>query len=411
MAQAGLGLMFGAPIGVSLGEEDIRDNQKFMLDAQHRLGQIAGQPGEMRKTAAEADKLELDNASRRRMVELLSRRASGVAEEGTDISDDFDSLAKDVLGIGDIKTARELAGTASTIRVRAAREEQAYSAAANSEVQRIGRLADLQGQILAAPSIVDQLTWEQANAAYYLQTGEVSPWATQPFSPELKERVRQTAMSVVERSRETEQQLNRKSREKAEEQRVKDRAASRALARKRNEIAETRAAQVRKAGGATPKSPGAPTRGEMDQAQRMLRQDFGGAEEMSTRDREDAAFAIVSHAKALRQRNPALDMNMALQQAYNDAKMAGDFRTEEAGLLAKRKTSFLGMGKTQQTPIQPKDAKELAKIPNGRYVMTPRGLGIKQADGIRLLSRDNTGGRAAPVDPEEDEDLEDDDGE
>lgn len=404
--------MFGSPIGTHIFNTEQASMLKTGVDAMHKLGEIAMQPAKLREQEAEAGLKELDLQNQKKMQEILAARAAGrtpVGKDGKEISmaDEISALAMDSLNAGLLTQGEDLAAASSLIRSREARADASRIAADESKVRAAAQRAALEGQLLANPSVVDQATWEQAQAAYFVQTGE-APYAGMPYSQDLIKQIRANALSTKEAADLEEKRLTREAREKREKALEAIRKQELEVKKKEQETREAAEARRKKA-GQDPKPVTPAGKEETAQATRLIKRDYPELEGM---DLNDAAFSIANAAKYIRQRNPAISPEIAIQQAFNDAKAGGDFKTTELGALEgwsskgkqSKRTVYLGRGKTVATPLpapqKPGDAVE------GKYYQLPNGQVGKRVKGGWDISTGLSANNSR-VDPEDNDDEDD----
>lgn len=386
------GQMFGSPIGTNIYNTEQMNMLQTGTNAMHKLGEIAMQPGKMREQEADAALKESQLRQQQKLEAMLAARAAGQSPVGKDgkplsMADELGDLGSDLINAGSLKQGTELITASSLVRSREARADAQRISADHTKLKMAAETADLQSQILGNQGVVDQATWEQAQAAYYIQTGQ-APYAGVPYSKELVNGLRQQALSTKEAFDLKEKELTREAQDKRAEAIRKIRERELEVKKRNATVREEAEARKKKAGAPTkPTTPA--SKAESEQAQRLVKRDF---EELAGADLDDASFAIANSAKQLRQRNPALSMDMAIQQAYNDAKAAGDFQTIERDITGgqwKKKQSYLGRGKSATSPLPPptKDTKRV----EGKYYQLPNGqVGVWRGKGWEL-----TGGLSA----------------
>ena len=415
--------LFGAP----LGDMAFDQNQLTKANTQHTLGEVAMQPTTQRLRAAQAKQLEQEIAQNEKFAELMRLTAgeranispelieSGtVGEEGAameqlalnpqgasrvSIADQLDIIAKNAAGAGLITKAQELAKSSALIRSREAVQGKAVADQNLARLKMVRERAELQSQLLGG--VTDEESWQNANALYEFQTGQKSPYAQVPYSPELVERLNAAAMTAKERAELAEREQVRKNTEAYRKSRLRQIDTQNDLRKKQQELAKEREKRLAKAGGG--KAVVSPGKSELDQAARLVKKDYSG---LPAADLNDAAFTIASEARALRKANPALDANTALQQAFNNAVQAGDFQVVQKGIAGYgRKETFSGRGKSPVAPAPIPPKKEDLK--SGRFYVNPQGQVAKwTGKGFvveRALSENNS---RLDEDLDEDEDNE-----
>lgn len=347
--------MFGSPIG------EINYSSKLNTDADTllRAAQVTAIPGQIQERAAltrlhgaQAGEKELEVEVRRSMMSLMQQAYGGqpmspVGPDGqprtqADMLDDLSQLS---LRAGDVKGGADLAGKASLIRMHDA-------SAALSQV-RGGVLAltaqqkevDMLGRLLG--DVTDQASWERANNLYAFNTNNPSPWAGVPYSPELVNQLKAAALSRKDQIQTQISDVNAKSLRAFRNIRLKQHDRALDLTERRTEIAEDREGRLAKTGGG--RAVASPQTGEIQEAARLIKRDFG---KLDAADTMNAAFSVAAEAKALRRQNPALDAETALQRSYKSARERGDFREIAAASRWSSPTQrFTGGGRTPETAI------------------------------------------------------------
>jgi len=395
MAESG---MWGTAVGGS-------EAAKEMLDAALGLSRIDLEGAHQRYYGAGAQKLELEAAEQKQLVELMQQQAAGVPEaRATSLADQMDALARTAMNAGLVTKSQELAKNASLVRQREASAGSSATTAALNRLKIVREQAELTGQLFGGAKSPDD--WSRANTLWEFQTGAPSPYESLPYDPALVERINSSAVSTKERIDAEEKRLSRQALAGFRGRRLEQHDLEREIREARLALARAREARLAKAGGGRGVS--SPSTPETDRASSLIKRDYP---DLPAADSQDAAFSVAAEARALRRANPALDANVALQQAYNNAKTAGDFQTLRRGLPILGwggKQGFRGAGKTPETAAAlPKDT---ATLQAGRYYLSPSGmLGKWNGKTFEIVTS-----RGRPLSPdnrrpadEEDEDEED----
>jgi len=376
---------------------------KEMLDAALGLSEIELRGAHQRYYGAGAQKLEAEAKEQQGMAELMQRQAAGMPTEGSvSIADRMDSLARAAMDAGLVTRSQELAKNASLVRQREASALTSGTTAALNQVKLVRDRAELTGQIFGGAT--DETTWAQTHRLWEFQTGQPSPYANQPYSSELVERINATALSTKERADAEASRLTREGLAGFRTARLAQHDTENRIREARLALARAREARLAKAGGGrTVSSPGT---SEVDQARRLIGRDYTNLE---AADLGDAAYSVAAEARALRRSNPALDANVALQQAYNNARAAGDFQTLSRGILGfGKKQGFRGTGKSPETAMSlPKDRLDPKAYQKDRYYIGDKGvIGLWTGTTMQLLTsrgRPLSPGNGRPVDEEDEE--------
>jgi hypothetical protein len=392
--------MFGGPVGTLEFEKGLLARLSGAVNVQEGLGRIAQQPYELRKKAAEAETSEMTLANQKKMAELMMSSSTAKPSIGqvVTMADRFDKLADNAAGAGLTEEARKLAGTASLLRQREAAAIASRASTIKTNLDIVRSQADLTGQLLA--DVNDEASWRRANELFEFQTGEPSPYAGQPYNPALVDQIRRAALTVKERADITDKAATRAATKNYRDARIRQLDADRKI---RQQEADTRkAAEERRAKSGGGRSVTSPNRDEQDQAERLIKGDFG---KLDAADLEDASFSIASEARALRRANPALSPSMAIRQAYNEAVKAGDFPADTSGLFGEKRR-FTGRGKTPGTAFI--TVPETGKRIKGRYYTGAGGQVARwTGSGWSVIDRPLSEDNSRLNDEDEDEDEED----
>lgn len=401
--------LFGAPIG----EMAFNTDQLVQAKTQDVLSDIAMKPAQQRFIEAKTRSLELAEEQDRKLSALAmsmqfgdgqSAEAFESGEAPPSMADHLDKIAGLAANAGMITKAEKLAKDAALIRSREANQARLIGQAQNDRLRGIRERAELVSQIFGG--VNDAAGWQRANELFEFQTGVPSPYGNVPFSTELVTGINQAALNAKERADILDKELKRKADEKFRKERLRQHDERNAIAKARADAAKAREERLAKQGGG--KAISSPTKGMLDRATNQIKTDFP---EIVAADRNDAAYTIAAEAQRLRRQNPALSDDIAIGQALQNAKVAGDFHTDEGNFLGiGKKTTFLGRGKTPEVPAAiPKDKGSLVK---DRYYVNSKGQVAKwNGSGFvssAPLSRNNGNPNAAAVTDTGDEDDDDD---
>lgn len=371
--------LFGFPSGYSKGEEDIRAQQKHLLD--------------LSKGQVELETAQIGLTSQKKMMELLSQSSMGGGAKNhqpipgapgahTDqLAENLDELASMAMASGLPDQAGKYASAASTMRRNAAYIDKT---ATDNVIKSTNAMAGL------LDNVHDPRSWQQANAMYQLQFGKPSPYANLPYNPQLVDQIKNGVASSKDRALTQAAQ----ARAKASDAATAERKARIPLIRAQTELDQARTKALEKA-GATGRIPKA---GSIRSVTDLLVKDFGGG--VPPEEARVLARPVAERMEDLMA--TGLSASVAANRAYQEAKAAGDF----GGL--RPRTQIAG---TASRPLEiPADSKKLK--PNMYYA------GKGKYDGKTLLWTGETflevGSGPGQVQPEEDENAdegyEDDDG-
>lgn len=291
------------------------------------------------------------------------------------------------LGAGLITQGEQAAKASGYLRGKAAQIDNWQTS------QRVNQLkADkerMEGIAALAGDVTDQASWDRANMLFQFNHNMPSPYAGMPYSPALVESLRAgavgTAKQIELRLRAEENASKERSRASAESLRT----AKESDIAERQRLAQAREDRLAKNGGGTAKT--TPVE-DIRQATRLISKDYPKLDSTA-----EAASTIASEAQLLLRRNPALDRAQAVQQAYNAAKLRGDFQDTQddgvmgTGIMKSDKQTFNSGGRSPDNPIaMPANGKGMVA---GRYYRNNSGqVGLMQANGkIKVVA-----GRAEP---------------
>lgn len=153
--------MFGAPVGISRAESDIRAN---------KLAELA-----LDKGAVEIETARTKLDANKRMLELMNQQSTTPSSQGYDLSDSMNALAGMALKSGLPEEAREYVNAGANLRRTTSEIDNALF---NQKMKHLQLLSNLMA------GVHDQQTWAQANAMFKMQTGKDTPFAQQPYDPQ-----------------------------------------------------------------------------------------------------------------------------------------------------------------------------------------------------------------------------------
>ena len=381
--------LFGAPAGMMAAEE----YNAQRLDNLYRLGQIAQQPGQQRLTEARAANEELKYSEEKNLQDVFARMASdpGIGgEKPTSLADMYEKLAV-MAGPVAPSQAQKLATTAATLRYRQVATERQQSLMVSDGLKAAQTRADLMGRLMEG--VNDDASWNRALLLYQVQTGQPSIYAGLPYSKAMRDRLLNESMSVKDQAAAADRATEYASRERARKSLEDYRATLLKLQKDRNAIAARREERMAKHGAG--KGVSAPAKGETDQAARLISKDFP---DLPPSDVLNAAYEVASEARVMRQKNPALDADTALNKAYLDARFRGEFKVAKDAAALKnlympsKKTSF-DSGKTPDRALALPMANgkvDPTKLVQGRYYRSAKGVGMWTGTGFELVGSSAT---------------------
>lgn len=307
--------LWGFQAGQSLRRQE--DMQQSLAAMSLRKGEAELMQADV---ALESSQLTLD--SQKKMIELMrgqsAQRRNAPQEigdnptppgagalESQDIPDSLDSLAKMAAESGLPQQAAEYASKASTIRANASEIKK------REFDTRIGELT-LASNLLA--TVGDEAGWRRANALFSMQTGKPSPFANEPYSPELVAMIQDTVVSQKDRALTD----AAKAREAASVAAASANEALIPLRKAQERLANTRAIALEKV-GAVGKAPKAEDVRAVS--------DLINAEYLGAVTPEDARILARPVAERMLQLQGELNLtrSQAARRAFNEAQARGDF--------------------------------------------------------------------------------------
>lgn len=290
------GAVYGAPAGIDLAQFDIQRQAASNLDL--ATGQV------------KLKQAQIALQSQERMMQYLSHMAGQNGQSGQDgspgsMADEFYTLSQYAAQSGLTKEASEYARVGSTLEKNSASIEKMHFDRQLKEMNLFANLLD---------NVNDQASWNRANAAFMLETGQTTPWARMPYSPQLIQKLRDGVLSQKDRMTIASQRAKIKydqSMERYHEHELE-------LKKDSNRIAEERNKTREKNGGKQKDM----TSEAMKQITNLIISDYGaGAGKTNI-----ALYArpIAERAAEILKKNPSLQLSEAASQAYQEAKADGE---------------------------------------------------------------------------------------
>lgn len=319
--------MFGAPIGIIASDENYRRNVRSDLDTAVTLGELSMQPLKQRELTAKVETAETALSQEKAFQQMLARSAEG--DQLPDPVARLEQLAAQTINSGLVVKGSEIAKTAAELRQKQAQTASAEATQRLNAIKQAREQTELIGQVFGAAT--DPESWATANALYSMQTGQRSPFADVPFSPELPKRLNEVSLSAKERADLETRRIMQESTKTYRDAVLAGNAASREIARERLRVQEEAEARRGKAVG--DKSPvlRAPSDNEQKEVKRQLELagvKVGGMDSASVKS---TTFQIASRARALQQANKALSSGEAISQAVQEAQLGGELEVVKEG--------------------------------------------------------------------------------
>lgn len=313
---AELGMAFLNPIIAS---------QKAAQDAALAPVHLEHEQALTREATARATRVETEAEGEKRAAALMAQQLSSTDPSGAPKPVNLSDL---LLGQAHIYAASGLPGKA-TLALTGASTVMAHEAvAANQKALREEQDLRAKSALFTRfagmmDGVTDQDTWTRANQTYKAAFGKDSPYANQPYDPEVVASIKANALTAKQK---TDVDLAAKQ-EARRQATAASTAAHRAVqdetARADLRLRQAREDRLAKAGG---KDVGSPNTAETKAASRLLQAQPGL---VSDEDLEVAAFDVAAQARGKRRANPGLTSDEAIRQVIAEKRAAGDFTPGE----------------------------------------------------------------------------------
>jgi hypothetical protein len=291
--------MFGAPVGISAAEADIRANQ---------LAELALSEG-----AVKLEQSKMVLSQQKQMLEMMKggmgqggqRKPGDADESSSQLASMMDSLAVMAAKSGLPEQARQYASAGSTIKVQASAIQKNELDAQVKHLNMIGSLME---------NVHDEVSWRQANKMYEMQTGKPTPYANKPYDPRMVEQLRVGVASAKDRAL----TAAAKARKDSSESEIEERQVRRELIKAQTKLATERTVALKKAGGKALLPKEAYVRAVTD----LVVKDYGAG--VLPEDARVLARPIAERMVTMI-RDQGLPISEAANRAYQEAKSAGAF--------------------------------------------------------------------------------------
>lgn len=354
------------------------------LAAQKQLADLAMQPYKMDElrsqtemqrahTAlyrAQAQEHEQKTAAEEAFLKLM-QGAQGQSDQQLSVLDTADQLAQRAAGAGYITKAVELTNKTAQARQHQASEALSLARAREAVLNTQNKRAEIITRLMSDGSgnlaVQTPADWATVNHMYRLETGEQSPYANVPF--EMVPQLFRQAMSVKDQTAAESARVGKESLDAYRKSRLEQLDAQQRVREERLRLEREREERLKKQGGG--KGVGGPSNGEISQAERLLQQDG-----MTGDEAKDAAYAVASEARRLRDANKALDADTALRRAYETMKAGGQLETTQSKVFGFKvpfteKTKLNRSGSTPELATALPGSKSDLKV--GRYYIFKDG--------------------------------------
>lgn len=290
--------LFGAPSGQQAA---IADMQRMAQTQGQQISNVQG-----------AQKLQ----EQQRMAQIMQ----SMGDKGTP-ADRLEEASMTALKSGLVTSGATLAKDAADLRLKQAQTGWHNAQAFNQQATAAKTELALVDQLLG--NVSDESSWRASNALFEQMTGHPSMYKNQPYSPELVDQIRRQSVRIKD-------QLDLQVKE-YEAQTRRDNAKSnrdfrdfrKEYVQKNYNLRKQREDRLTKAGGSKA-DVGAPTKGELDRAEDIVKKKYS---HLPDDELSDAGYAIAARARALRKTTPGLDADAAMERAMAEADANGEFKT------------------------------------------------------------------------------------
>lgn len=311
-----LGEVYGAPSGIIMVDQDLRDAAVTQMTLQQqgvKLAQAQMELGQQQNFTR-----MWNDRQQKRNQQLATSAQGGQNNQSPDLnlpsgksaqSSPFDTVealtevADMKLAAGQVDEAEKYITAASNLRKSSAAVD---STVLDSHITRLNVMANLMN------GVDDSQSWAKANAVYTQEMGEPSPWARYQYSPDLVEKIRDGVVSQKDKAVIDAD----KSRGMASRAQVIEDAARTRLLNAQTQMTKDRDAQLAKAGG----KPIA--KSEIDEAVSRLRIDYD-KDAIPGEQAKWVGRQIAERARDIQKENPSLKQSEATEQSYQEARQSG----------------------------------------------------------------------------------------
>lgn len=256
---------------------------------------INEQSKQLNAQAIGAGQIKLDQ--QRQMTEQMKGITIAPGVSGMDaVADQLDQMAIIASRTGNIEAAQNLATKSAQVR-------ETNSKVKTQQLKATTDRWNMASSLLSG--VHDDASWRQANQTYAMMTGQQSPYANAPYSPELVDQLKGGVQTAKDRA----------LTEQAEATAVKSKAEL-PLLKARTEYYYARAAHLGKEGAVKVVT------ADLKAATDLIEKDYGS---INPEDSRIIGRQIVDRTKELLKRNPALTKLQAMNKAYHEKRAAGSF--------------------------------------------------------------------------------------
>jgi len=338
-----------------------------------------------------AAKAEEETSQAQRLQALMQQEGASPQQIGSvqDPAAKLMNLSNLAFRAGSVKMGTELAGKASEIQRRQVLNEQSLSTIEKQELESNLKLSQLAREL--SKGATDQISWQKANATFEMLTGQKSPFAAMPYSPELVGTIQNSMITTEQKLRAEYNAAEHERKVARDKQDAIDKALTRGLRSAELELKRGREARLAKNGGSKMKPAGMPTEREVDEARNLLK-DMG----LPKGDLDDVAEEVAQEARRMWKNNPALTPKEAIAKVLFDKQKSGDLVPGESNMIMPN----TGKAFSPLRPMANPGSKE--KLVPGQYYTTPRGVARWNGQTFSLAKLPQM--NIAAEDEEEDED-------
>jgi hypothetical protein len=324
--------------------------------------QAMGEMARMRYQSVLANKMMMETDQQQQFMESMKQLAN--KNQGADMATRLDQAANMAMSSGLVKQASDLSVRAALYRDRMMQLAKNQMDMQRMQVDQGRKTINIMGQLMNG--VNDQASWERANYMLATMTGQKSPYADMPYSPDLVQDLQQQGMRTKDIATLALHQRNQDTLDAARQNAMDFRNARLQILLREQALREGRLDAVKKAGG---RAIGAPAKGEVDAATLMLSKQFPN---LPPDEVLQQAYTVASRARAIRDKNRGVDADTSMHQAITELNIQNP-----PGVLDKMYAWWKGTGADTPVgtvPSRPLDLPADKKLTPQTWYNTPHGV-------------------------------------
>jgi hypothetical protein len=285
--------------------------QKTVAETQHYQAQTQQ---EMQKVAMEKQQAQMQQAQQRALQKVA------LANIGKSLLEQTTAQAEAAMLVGSMESLK----SATQARDNVAKADNSEAQAQEKQFQLQKGVGEYFGQLADAIPVGNQKAYEAAfdySEKMAKQYGIKLPadWKNKPWTEETKKELKEQSMTLVQKAEEARKNADEKRKQKETDAKVDLDNATTALRKAQTTAVKDRDERTGKAGG---KNAAPITKNDVETVFDKIKHDDPSASLEDT-DVDGVARLIAADASDRARRNPALSKDVALQQAYAEAKRNG----------------------------------------------------------------------------------------